>query len=117
VTGGTAGTYGVVAVAGIAAIAGLMVKKPQPLAHTCQSTPAFVISSVTLLTAAARFTVAFGWICAGSEGTKPTERTVDGLIVIGLELMLTFGSATEVAVIVTKVGGTEVPVDVIGGAV
>lgn len=109
VTAGTAGTYGVVAVAGIAAIAGLTVKKPQPLAHTCQSTPALVVS---LATAAARFTVAFVSICAGSAGMKLTERVVDGLIVMELELMLTLGSATEVATIVT-----EVPLDVTGGAV
>ena len=95
--------------AAIAGVAGLIVKKPQPLAHTYQSTPAFVVS---LATAAVRFTVAFGWICAGNEGTKPTERTVDGLMVMGLELMLMLGSATDVAVSVT-----EVPGDVTGGAV
>ena len=102
VTAGTAGIYGVVDVAGIAGIAGLTVKKPQPLIHTCQSTPAFVVS---LTTAAVRFTVAFVWICAGSEGMKPTEETVvNGLISMGLlELMLTDGSATEVATIVTVV--------------
>jgi len=43
---------------------------------------------------------------------KPTERTVDGVIAMGLELILTLGSATDVAVTVT-----EVPVDVTGGAV
>ncbi len=59
VTAGTAGTYGVVGVAEIAGIAGLIVKKPQPLAHTCQSTPPLVAS---LATAAVRFTVAFGCI-------------------------------------------------------
>ena len=43
---------------------------------------------------------------------KLTERVVYGLIAMGLELMLTLVSATEVADIVT-----EVPVDVTGGAV
>ncbi len=109
VTAGTAGTSGVVAVAGIAAIAGLIVKKPQPLSHTFQSTPAFVLS---LFTAATKFTLAFGWICAGSEGMKPIETTFDGQIVMGFELMLTLGSAVEVATMVAPVA-----VDVTGGAV
>jgi hypothetical protein len=65
-----------------------------------------------LATAAVRFTVAFVWICAGNEGTNPTERVVDGLIAIGLELRVTLGSATDVAMTVT-----DVPVDVTGGAV
>ena len=109
VTAGTGGTYGVVAVAGIAGMAGLTVKKPQPLEHTCQSTPALVVS---LATAASRLTVALGCICAGSVGIKLTEGVVDGLIAMGLEMMLALGSATEVAVIVI-----EVPVEVTGGAV
>lgn len=109
VTAGTAGTYGVVAVAGIAGIAGWIVKKPQPLAHTCQSIPALVAS---LATAAVRFTVAFGCSCDGSEGMKLTEGVVEGLMVMGLELTLALGSATEVAVRVTVV-----PVAVTGGAV
>ncbi len=109
VTAGTGGTYGVVAVAGIAGMAGLTVKKPQPLAQTCQSIPARVTS---LATAAARFTVALGCICEGREGIKLTESVVDGLMATGLELMLAFGLATEVAAIVT-----EVPEEVTGGAV
>jgi hypothetical protein len=55
VIAGTAGTKGVVAVAGIAGIAGVVVKNPQPLLQTCQSTPALVASFTT---AAFRFTVA-----------------------------------------------------------
>jgi hypothetical protein len=43
---------------------------------------------------------------------NPIDRVVDGLIAMGRELMLTLGSATEVAVIVA-----EVPVAVTGGAV
>jgi hypothetical protein len=43
---------------------------------------------------------------------NPTERTCEGLIAMGLEVMLTLGSATDVAVSVT-----DVPVDVTGGAV
>jgi hypothetical protein len=111
VTAGAAGTYGVVAVAGISAMAGFTVKKPQPLAHTCQSTPAFVAS---LATAAIKFTVAFVSICAGSAGMKLTARVVDGLMAMGSNelLMLTLVSATEVATMVT-----EVPLDVTGGAV
>src|ERR1700744_173692 len=86
-----------------------MVKKPHPLAHTCQSTPAWVVS---LATEAVRFTVASGCICPGSDGTKLTAGGVLGLMTMGLEVMLTLGSATEVA------GGvTVVPVDVTGGAV
>jgi hypothetical protein len=109
ITAGIAGTYGVVAVAGIAGIAGVTVKNPQPLAHTCQSTPAFVAS---LATAAVRFAVALASICAGSEGMKLTEKVVDGWMVMALELILTAGSATEVATIVTGVR-----VEVTGGAV
>src|SRR5215470_1368705 len=109
VTAATGGTYGVVRVAGIAGTAGLIVKKPQPLAQTCQSAPALVAS---LTTPAVRFTVALGSICAGSEGMKLTEGVVDGLMAMGLELTLALGSATEVAVIVT-----DVPVAVTGGAV
>jgi hypothetical protein len=111
VTAGTAGTYAVDDVAGIAAMAGVTVKKPQPLAQTCQSTPAFVLS-LGPATAAVRFTVPFAATCVGSEGTKLTERVVDGVIAMALELMLTLESATDVAVIVT-----EVPADVTGGAV
>ena len=105
--------------AGIAGIAGFTVKNPQPLSHTCQSTPAFVVSVASVVTAAVRFTVAFVWICAGNDGTKPTERTVGGLIVMALELRLTLGFATDVAVIVTEVPvtSTEVPAGVTGGAV
>ena len=73
------------------------------------------------MTAAVRFTVAFVWICAGNDGMKLTERTADGLIAMGVVelLMLTLGSATEVAVIVTEVAVTvtEVPANVTGGAV
>lgn len=54
----------------------------------------------------------FVWICAGSEGTKLTDGVVFGAIRIGFELILAFGSAAKVAVIVT-----DVPVDVTGGAV
>jgi hypothetical protein len=106
VTAGVAGTNGVVAVAGTAGIAGFIVKKPQPLAQTVQSVPAFVRSFET---AAARFTVASAWTCDGADGTKLTERLV-GLIAIGAELILTLGSAVEVALIVTAVPTT-------GGAV
>jgi hypothetical protein len=109
VTAGTAGTYAVDDVAATAAMAGVTVKKPQPLAQTCQSTPAFVVS---LATAAVRFTVALVATCAGSEGMKLTERVVSGVMAMALELMLTLESATDVAVIVT-----EVPADVTGGAV
>lgn len=109
VTAGTGGTYGVVVVAGIAGLAGLIVKKPHPLAQTCQSTPACVGS---LATAAFRFTVASVCICDGRDGTKLTLSAVSGLIAIGLEVILTLGSAIEVAVKMT-----EVPEDVTGGAV
>jgi hypothetical protein len=98
-----------VAVAGIAGIAGFTVKNPHPLEQTCQSAPA---SAASFATAAVRFTVAFDAICAGSEGIKLTERVVDGLIAMGLELILTLESATEVAFTVT-----EVPSAVTGGAV
>jgi hypothetical protein len=109
VTAGTGGTYGVVSVAGIAGVAGFMVKKPQPLAQRFQSTPALVASFAT---AAIKFMVAFGSIRDGSEGINLTERVVDGLIVMALDLAVALGSATETAVIVT-----EVPVVVTGGAV
>lgn len=103
VTAGTAGTYGVVAVAATAGIAGEIVKKPQPLEHTCQSIPACVAS---LATAASRFTVALGCIAAGSEGTKLTIGVVDGVMAMALELAVELELATEVATMVT-----EVPVD------
>jgi hypothetical protein len=109
VTAGTAGEYGVFAVAGISGRAGSMIKNPHPLAQTCQSTPALLASFAT---AAVRFTIVFVWTCAGSEGTKLTDGVVFGLIVIGFEMILTLGSAAEVAVMVT-----DVPADVTGGAV
>jgi hypothetical protein len=96
-------------VAGIGGIAGVMVKKPQSLAQTCQSTPA---PAASFATAAVRLIVPLISICDGSEGMKLTERVVDGAIVIGSELILTLGSATEVAVTVT-----DVPAAVTGGAV
>jgi hypothetical protein len=86
-----------------------MVKKPQPLAQTCQSTPALVAS---LATDAFRLTVALGCICDGNEGMKLTESAVSGLMVIGAEVMLRVASAFEVAVSVAVVPG-----DVTGGAV
>ena len=77
-----------------------------------------------MVTAAVRFTVAFVWICAGNDGMKPIERTVGALIAIGCNgfialVMLTLGSATDVAVIVTKFPetATVVPAGVTGGAV
>jgi hypothetical protein len=109
VTAGAEGTKGVMEVAGISCVAGLIVKKPHPLAHTCQFTPAFVGS---LATAALRLTEASGCICDGSEGMKLTCSVVSGVIAMGEELMLTLGSATEVAVSTTLV-----PEDVTGGAV
>ena len=87
----------------------MVVKKPQPLAQTCQSTPAFVES---LATAAFRFTVVFGCTCAGRVGTKLTDNVVSGEIVIALEEALMLEFTTEVATSVT-----EVPVVVTGGAV
>ncbi len=89
----------------------MMVKKPQPLAQTCQSTPALALSFGPA-TAATRFTVVSVCICDGSDGMKLTLSVVSGVIVTGLELMLRLGSATEVAVRVT-----EVPVAATGGAV
>jgi hypothetical protein len=65
------------------------------------------------VTAAARFIVAFAWTCEGGDGMKLTaERLVDGAIAIGGDAMLTWGSAVEVALIVTIV-----PADGTGGAV
>ncbi len=107
VTAGIAGTYGVVAVALISGTAGLSVKKPHPLGQTCQSAPALVRSFAT---AAFSWIVSFGCSCDGRDGIKLT-RSVSGLIAMGLELMLTLGSAIEVAVSVT-----DVPTEVTGGA-
>jgi hypothetical protein len=108
IVAGTAGTYGVVDVAGIASLAGLVVKKPQPLAQTCQSTPACAESFVT---AAFRFTIAPVCTCAGTAGTKLVESPVAGMIEV-VEVVLAVVLAIEVALIVTAV-----PVAVTGGAV
>ncbi len=56
VTGGIGGMpFGYVGVGATAGTPGTVVKKPQPLAHTCQSTPAF---DVSLTTEAVKFTTA-----------------------------------------------------------
>jgi hypothetical protein len=90
-------------------MAGLIVKNPQPLGQTYQSTPASIVSFAT---AAIRLTVALAATCDGSEGTNAMEGVVFGLIAMEPELALDCGLATEVATIVTKV-----PVVVTGGAV
>ena len=86
-----------------------MVKKPQPLAHTCQSTPACVESFAT---AALRLMVASVCICDGRDGMKWTASVVSGVMEIGFELRVTDGSLIEVAIKVT-----DVPEEVTGGAV
>jgi hypothetical protein len=113
VIAGTASTAGVVGVSGIARISGLMVKKPQPLAQTCQSTPA---CDTSFATAALRLTVVLICICDGSDGTKLTL-VASGLSVIGFELILTVGSAIDVAVSVTEVVGAVTEEAITGGAV
>jgi hypothetical protein len=116
VTAGTAGTNGVVAVAAIAGIAGVVVKKPQPLAQTCQSTPAFVESFAT---AAIRFTVAAASSCEGAYGTNRTESAVAGTIVTGVDVTLTVLSAVDVATMATwpAASAVVVPAGGTGGAV
>jgi hypothetical protein len=79
VTAATAGTKGVVGVAGIAGTAATVVKKPHPLAQTCQSTPALVVS---LVTAALRLTTAYPGNCDGADGTKLIDTFVDGVMVM-----------------------------------
>ncbi len=92
----------------MAGISGLTVKSPQPLAQTCKSTPALVPSFATI---AAIFTVAPTGTREGAAGIKSTDRVVDELIVTGA-VMLTWGSAVDVATTVTAF-----PFDGTGGAV
>ena len=91
----------------MAGIAGTVVKKPQPPAQTCQSTPALLES---LATAAFRFTELASRSCVGAAGMKPIERVVDSVIVT-VEDVLVLDEDVEAAIIVTgPAGGT-------GGAV
>ena len=78
----------------MAAMAGLMVKKPQPVPHTAQSTPEFDESFVT---AASRFTVVPSSNCEGAKGTNAIEWVFDAAIVIGFDKTETPALAVEVA--------------------
>ncbi len=101
-----------VEVAGMAGTAGFTVKKPQPLAQTCQSTPAAAAELAAGVTAAFTATVPFGCIWAGKDGTNATATAVEGTMAMGLEEIEILGLATEVATSVTAV-----PAAVTGGAV
>jgi hypothetical protein len=91
----------------MAGIAGLMVKKPQLLGHTAQSTPEFDESFVT---AALRFTVVPSSNCESEKGTKAIEWVLDATIVIGFDKADVLTLAVEVALMVIGMPGE------IGGA-
>jgi hypothetical protein len=86
----------------MAGIAGLSVKKPHPLAHTLQSTPALAGSLVTV---ALRFTDVPTCIPDGTKGTKVIECVFDATIVIPLDKAVALETAVDVAMILTGTPG------------
>jgi len=86
----------------MAGTAGLVVKKPQPLGHTPQSTPACDASFVT---AALSITVVPNCIRAGAKGTKAMEWVLDATIVIGFDEPDMPEKAVDAALIVTGTPG------------
>jgi hypothetical protein len=71
-----------------------MVKKPQPLAHTAQSTPEL---DESLVTAALSITVVPNCTWEGAKGTKAIECVFDATIVIGFDKAVALATAVETA--------------------
>jgi hypothetical protein len=82
----------------------VVVKKPHPLAHTCQFTPLLLLS---LVTAAFSRTVLPACSCDGAEGRNRIESAVEGVIVIGADT-LTGDEEVEASELV-EVATTETP--------